>query len=88
MKPEMDVDLSQLIRCPVTKTKLAPAPASLIADLNRRIEAGSLVNRIGQVIDFKLDAGWVNQDESLLLPVREGIVILVVDQAIELGELE
>ena len=88
MLTRFDPDLIALIRCPVTKSPLTAASASLIEQLNLQIDAGSLVNRIGQTIDAKLDSGFVNEDRSLLLPVRGGIVILIADQAIELSEVE
>ena len=55
--------------------------------MNQQIEAGSLVNRIGQTVNEKLDGGFVNEGQTLLLPVRDGIVILIADQAIGLSEV-
>ena len=82
MPPKFDAELIHLIRCPVTKSDLTLAPDSMIEELNRRIESGKVVNRVGQTISEKLDGGFVNADQSLLLPVRGGIVILIADQAI------
>jgi uncharacterized protein YbaR (Trm112 family) len=84
MPPRFDAELIQMIRCPVTKSELTLAPDSVIEDLNRQIESGTAVNRIGQTIVEKLDGGFVNTDRSLLLPVRGGIVILIADQSIPL----
>jgi uncharacterized protein YbaR (Trm112 family) len=85
MSTRFDPDLIAIIRCPVTKSPLSAAPKSLIEQLNQQIEAGILVNRIGQTVNIKLDGGFINEDQSLLLPVRGGIVILIADQAIGLN---
>jgi len=57
----------------------------LIDQLNQQIEAGIVVNRIGQTINIKLDGGFINEHQSLLLPVGDGIVILIADPAIGLN---
>ena len=84
MSTRFDHDLIAILRCPVSKSPLSVAPTSLIDQLNLQIEAGTLVNCVGQTVGSKLDGGLVNQDQSLLLPIRGGIVILVTDQAIGL----
>ncbi len=85
MSTRFDPDLISMIRCPITKSPLSAASRTLIEQLNRQIESGTLVNRIGQTVEIKLDGGFINEDQSLLLPVRGGIVILVSDQAIGLS---
>jgi len=78
--------LVQMIRCPVTKSDLVPAGEEVILELNRKIESRKLLNQLGQVVEAPIESGFVNQDESLLLPVRGGIVILIADQAIPLNK--
>ena len=75
-----------MIRCPVTKSDLTVASEQAVSDLNERIGNRTLLNQIGQVIEEPIESGFINQDGSLLLPVRGGIVILVVDQAIPIGQ--
>ena len=84
MSQTSDTELIQMIRCPVTKSRLVLASESVIAKLNERIRAGAVVNREGQPINKLLESGFLNQDHSLLLPIRGGIVILTEDQAIPL----
>ncbi len=81
MKPEV----LSLLRCPVSESPLSLADADVVAELNQRIEAGTLTNRIGQVIEQSFEAGLVNADRSLLFAVRGEIMVLVADQAIELN---
>lgn len=83
---EFSSSLIQMIRCPVTKSDLSVAREQVVLDLNNQIENRKLLNRLGQVVEVPIDSGFVNQDQSLLLPVRGGIVILIADQAIPLSE--
>ena len=85
MKPS-NSEILQMIRCPVTKSDLAVAGDEVIKRLNQLIEAGDLVNRIGQKVETGFEGGFINEDESLFLPQRGGIVILISDQAIPLDQ--
>ncbi|MEM7782731.1 MAG: hypothetical protein AAF623_05200 [Planctomycetota bacterium] len=71
-----------LIRCPVTKSALTEADAAEISEINSAIDARQVFNRLGQAESQKIDGGYFNEDRSLLLPVRDGIIILVSDQAL------
>ena len=53
-------------------------------DLNSQITAGTLKNRAGQLIREKLDAGLIRSDGKYLYPVRRGIPVMLVDEAIPL----
>lgn len=79
--------LIQMIRCPVTHSGLTAASETVIADLNGRIVDGSLTNWVGKTVIRKLDGGFVNADQSLLHPVRGGIVTLIADQGIRLDRI-
>ncbi|MGB1929621.1 MAG: Trm112 family protein [Mariniblastus sp.] len=86
MSSPTDVEFSKIIRCPVTKSPLETADPDLIASLNQQILEKKLVNRIGQTIATPLEGGYINESQTLLLPIRGGIVILIEDQAIDLNE--
>ena len=88
MPQSFDAELIQMIRCPVTQSRLVLASETVVAELNERIRTGAVVNRDGQPINEILEGGFLNQDQSLLLPVRGGIVILTDDQAIPLDSVE
>ena len=79
-------NLLQMIRCPVTKSDLRVASEQLVSDLNEQISSRKLFNQLGQVVEVPIEGGFVNQDQSLLLPVRGGIVILIADQPIPLNK--
>ncbi|MEL7497387.1 MAG: hypothetical protein AAFN77_07225 [Planctomycetota bacterium] len=78
----MDPELLKIVRCPVTKSTLSFAEESLIEQLNLQIKGGELFNRAGQAVENSISAGLVNEDGTLLLPIRNGIAIMVADQAI------
>ncbi len=86
MSSHADTEFSKIIRCPVTKSSLKTADSALITSLNQQIFEKKLANRIGQTIAVPLEGGYINESQSLLLPIRGGIVILVEDEAIDLTE--
>lgn len=79
-------DLLSILRCPVTHQPLHAADSSLLARLNAKIEAGQVVNRLGEAISQPLDGGLVNQAGTLLYAVRDDIPCLLTDEAIDLEQ--
>lgn len=81
----MNAELTAILRCPETRQALAVADAALIARLNAQLAAGVLRNAAGQGIAAQLEAGLVRADGRALYPVRNGVPVLLVDEAIPLG---
>ena len=77
-------DLLQLLVCPENRTPVHEADASLISQLNERIGRGDLVNREGRAVTEALEGGLVREDGTLLYPVREGIPVMLLGEAIVL----
>ena len=84
MSQHLDLGILALIRCPVTHSGLVIANQKTVAELNEKISKQELIDRTGKTVSRKIDSGLVNQDSSLLLPIRNGIVILIADQSIPL----
>ena len=80
----MNQSILKIVRCPITQSAMTFADEATIKNLNEAIDAGTLVNRVGQRIEAKIDAGLVNEDRTFLLPIRGEIAIMVADQAIQL----
>jgi len=83
----MDKELLDMLCCPETKQDVSLADPSVIASLNREIEAGRLKNRGGEAVKEKLDSGLLRADRKILYPVREDIPIMLIDEAIPLDGL-
>ena len=77
-----------MTRCPQRGTPLRLADQDLLDRANRAVAAGTLTNRMGRVVETSLDGGLVNDDGSLLYPIRGGIPCLIRDEAIELDQLD
>ena len=80
-------DLLEVLRCPQTGQTLTFAPPELLAVVNGRITrpaGGGVRNRAGAVVDEPMDGGLLPSDGSALYPVRNGIPVLLVDEAVPL----
>lgn len=84
---QLDKDLLEILACPETKEPVALADAELIARVNAAIAAGTLESRDGQKVEKALDGGLLRQDGKVLYPVRGGIPIMLVDEAILIENL-
>lgn len=82
----IDTELLQILVCPETKQSLRLADPALLERVNQAVADGSLRNRGGEVVAAALEAALVRQDDKVLYPVRDDIPIMLLDEAIELGE--
>ncbi len=83
----VDPELLQILVCPESKQALKEADADLVQRLNVAVAARSVRNRAGEVVGQPMDGGLVREDGEFLYPVREGIPIMLIDEAIALGDL-
>lgn len=79
----IDEKLLAVIACPETGQDLVLAEPEMIEKLNHMIEDGLLMNRTGQKVTQKLEAGLVRkEDRKYLYPVRDDIPVLLIDESI------
>jgi len=83
----VDQELLDMLCCPETKEDVSLAEGGLIEALNRKVEAGQLLNRGGENVKEKLDSGLIRADKRYLYPIREDIPIMLIDEAIPLEGL-
>lgn len=83
----IDKELLDILACPENKTPVALADAALVEKINAAIEKGEVKNRGGQKVEKKIDGGLVREDGAYLYPVEDGIPIMLIDEAIPLGEM-
>ena len=82
----MDEKLLEIMCCPETHQPLARAGAELIDDLNKRIQAGTLIDRVDEKITEPIDGGLIREDGRILFPIRRDIPVMLIDQGIPLGQ--
>jgi uncharacterized protein YbaR (Trm112 family) len=82
----IDPELMKILCCPETHQELRMAETARVDELNRQIAAGSLRNRAGQLVTEKLDGGLVRADGKCLFPIRGEIPVMLMDEAIPLGD--
>ena len=77
-----DYKLLDILCCPETRGKLKIADEALLSRLNQAVTAGSLKNAAGEKISETLTEALVNEEGSRAYIVREGIPVLLTDEAI------
>ena len=78
----MNAELLKDLCCPETHQALRPAPGELLQAINERIRSGRWRNRSGQLLADPCEGGLLREDGAVLYPVRRGLPILLIAEAI------
>jgi uncharacterized protein YbaR (Trm112 family) len=78
----LDSKLLSILCCPETRQPLSLAGEECIALLNNAINAGTLKNVAGEAVTETISEALVTPDGSRVYPVREGIPVLLADEAV------
>lgn len=84
----IDKELLEILVCPTDHTPLSLADAALVARVNQAIAAGRVENQGGRRVEQPIAGGLVRRDGTLLYPIVDAIPVLLVDEAIPLGQLQ
>lgn len=84
----LDNELVDILVCPETRQPVRLADAALIARVNAAISDGTVTHRDGRPVDVLLHEGLLRDDGRILYPVRDGIPIMLLDEAIELSQVD
>lgn len=78
-------ELLKILVCPETRQELTLADASVVEKLNRAIRDGSVLNRGNEKVVEAVEGGLIRKDGRFLYPIRSGIPILLIEEALPLN---
>ncbi len=83
----IDAEILKILCCPETHQPLRMADDARVAEVNRQIAAGQLKDGAGKIVSEKIDGGLLREDGKVLYPIRNGLPILLIDEALKLVEV-
>lgn len=76
--------LVSMLACPETGQAVHVADAMTVALLNAAIAAGTCRNAAGSAVREPIESALVREDGAVCYPIRDGIPLMIVDEALRL----
>ena len=84
----MDRKLLDIVCCPITRSPLELLSERELHALNELIGARRIKNREDAIVDAPLAEALVTRSGKLIYPIRDGVPVLLEEQAMPLHQLE
>lgn len=81
----LDPELVAILVCPESRQPVAPASGEVVDRVNAAVASGDARTRSGDPVGKPIVEGLVREDGRVLYPVRDGIPIMLIDEAIEVA---
>lgn len=79
----MEPSLIELLRCPETRQKVSGPPPEILKQIMERFAAGEFRRSDGGTVE-PFETVLLREDGQVAYPVREGIPVMLIDEAIRL----
>lgn len=83
----VDASLVAIMVCPETHQSLTVADEATVKKVNTAIEAGTLKNRDGELIQEPIQAALLRDDGAYLYIVRDDIPVMLIGEAVATADL-
>ena len=83
----LDKFLLDVLVCPENREPVTEGDDALISKINELIGDQLLRNRGGELVTERLDGVLVRKDEAYAYPVRDGVPVMLVDEAVALVDV-
>jgi uncharacterized protein YbaR (Trm112 family) len=84
----LDRKLLDFICCPVTRSSLELLPERELAQLNDLIASKRIRNREDTLVDTPLAEALVTRSGKLIYPIRDGVPLLLEEEAMALQQID
>ncbi|MCK5861882.1 MAG: hypothetical protein KAH38_05320 [Candidatus Hydrogenedentes bacterium] len=84
----INAELLDILVCPENKTAVREIDSELLEKINAAIAAGTLKKKDGETITETIEGGLVREDNKYLYVIRDGIPVMLVDEAVALDQLD